>query len=263
MENEGIAAFGRLSCGVTLDEPNRSGGELREILNSVDRQISYCGRRIIKIVKDREEESLAHEGAFLLRKLLELVFLALVSRVDPLRTITLCRVQSSGGYASGLSHKASFQWRNDVLPEKESKELTTEALKNGPARSLFKSHLCEVYLVEGLQAFADFHESRDSGWLSDLRVNESPMLWIEGELHQLYSRLSKGVHADYLRSPELQFDLETSKGLAEKCFKFGSLVASASHFAAVTHARLDRSEALRDFHLVEQMCISMRNDHGG
>jgi hypothetical protein len=261
MENEGISAFGRLSCGAALTEPNRSGGELADILRSASRQISYCGTRTVKMIAHREEESLAHEGAFLLRKLLELVFLALVSRVDPRRTITLCRVQSTGGYAPGLAHKASFQWRSDVLPEKENKELTTEALKNGPGRSLFKSHLCDVYLVEGLEAFADKHENEDSEWMRELRIKESPMQWIEGELHQLYSRLSKGVHADYLRSPELQFDLGTSKGLAEKCFKFGALVASASHFAAVTHGRLDHGTVSRDFDSVENMCISMRYEH--
>jgi hypothetical protein len=169
---------------------------------------------------------------FLARKFLELSLTGLLTRIDPLRVISARKNQLDTSYEPGRQNASSVAWTGDILPSDRppASAWDSQILKKGLERSLLGWHVGEVAIAHGLRWLSDA-ENSSSDWLRELSGQEKPFDWIRGRLTQLYSTLSKGVHAEYLLDDRTAFDQASIQQHMRDCYMLVLLLATATHIS--------------------------------
>ena len=167
---------------------------------------------------------------FLARKFLELSLTSLLARIDPIRVIAARKNQLDASYQIGRQNLSSVAWNGDIFSKNKANDnpWSSDSLAKGIERSLFGSHILETSIAPSLRWLAD-QNSQDSEWLRELGNQDQPWNWLKQRLMQLYSELSKGVHAEYLLDEDTTFDDSSIRLYAADCYMLVLILATATH----------------------------------
>lgn len=235
-----------LVCGSIPTAASGDAYAMSQILVSTRDAISSCARSFQNALSRRSSEMNEHVCPFLLRKILELTFVGIQTRVDPVRMTSLLKAQQSSDYDPGVPHSAKFSWTGDVFSDGSPvKNLwSASALKNGVSRSIFGSHVTEIVLKPGVDSMLVNEKSSSSRWIGEV-TDTDVVAQMSGQLRELYSALSKGVHAEYLITAPQQFDRVTVEDYFERVHKWAALAAAATHFSEPVFCRLTSSRVFQ------------------
>ena len=195
---------------------------------------------------------------FLARKFLELSLTGLLARIDPLRVIAARKNQRDTSFEPGRQNASSISWTGDIFPSEKPPEGTvweTKTLKRGVERSILGWHYGDVAISPGLRWLADVDTS-GSEWLRGLSDQEKPFEWIKGRLSQLYSTLSKGVHAEYLVDDRTAFDVASVQQHMQDCYMLILLLATATHISPLFSRSVPTESALIALRELEYQIVS-------
>ena len=191
---------------------------------------------------------------FLMRKFLELSATSLLFRLDPLRVLAARKNQLHSSYETGRQNASSIAWTGDIFPgdRATTQDIWDAAmLKKGPERSLLGWHVGNVAIVPGLQSLGDAGVG-SSTWLAKLADIENPFEWIKGQLSQLYSTFSKGIHAEYLLDDQNAFDQASIEQHLSDVYMVVGILAAATHYSPLFSKSLSHDDALRAMLDVEE-----------
>ena len=184
---------------------------------------------------------------FLIRKYLELCGTCLLARIDPLRVLAARKNQEHESFTPGKANPQSITWSGDIVPRRPPVNSTdpwdSKQLENGVERSLLGWHVGDLALTPGLRWVVD-ETSADSSWLKDLRSKDDGVAWIKGQIGNLYSTLSKGVHSEYLTDVRNEFDRLSIDQHLRDAYKLTTLLAVASHASPLFSRSMGRKNAL-------------------
>lgn len=194
---------------------------------------------------------------FLARKFLELSLTALLTRIDPLRVIAARKNQLDPSYESGRQNAAAVAWTGDIFSKEKppSRAWDSQVLGKGLERSLLGWHISAVAIADGLSWLTDV-ENSSSDWLRELSAQEKPFDWIRGRLTQLYSSLSKGIHAEYLLDDRTAFDDSSIQQHMRDCYMLILLLATATHISPLFLRSIPHESALAAFRKLEKTIFS-------
>lgn len=198
---------------------------------------------------------------FLARKFLELSLTGLLARIDPLRVIAARKNQRDTSFEPGRQNASSISWTGDIFPSDKPPDGTvweTKNLKKGVERSVLGWHYADVAISPGLRWLADVDTS-GSDWLRELSDQEKPLEWIKGRLGQLYSTLSKGVHAEYLVDDRTAFDTASVQQHMQDCYMLIILLATATHISPLFSRSIPADSALIVLRKLENQIVSRGN----
>jgi hypothetical protein len=185
---------------------------------------------------------------FLARKFLELSLTGLLSRIDPIRVIAARKNQRDTSFEAGRQNPSSVTWTGDLFPSEKPPTggiWESQILKKGVERSALGWHFGDVAFSPGLRWLTDIDtDNSTSEWLRELGSQEKPFDWIKGHLTQLYSALSKGVHAEYLLDDGTAFDKASIQQYMQDCYKLVLLLATATHISPLFFRSLPPATAL-------------------
>ena len=197
-----IAQFGlgKLVCGT-------GGGQstATRTLDHLSASIDRFGTKAAEYLNTPFSEDTRTFGAFCARATLENSCAALVGRIDPFRMLFLAESQTQADYEYGKPAKTGFRWTGDVLTEdRPAKDLWSSDLDMSKvSRALFSPHFDHIYWKSALENALDCIENISDVEFVEMRLLE-PTTFIsetKGRLAGLYSKLSKGVHWDFLSLP--------------------------------------------------------------
>lgn len=190
---------------------------------------------------------------FLARKFLELSLTSLLARIDPLRVIAARKNQRDSSFEAGRQNASSISWSGDIIPKNPPPKggaWQSLSLEKGVERSVLGWHFGEVAIAPGLQWLSDI-DNTNSEWLRDICNQDSPFEWIKGRLTQLYSTLSKGVHAEYLLDDRTAFDQASVQQHMQDCYRLVLLLATATHISPLFVRSLSPENALAALRILE------------
>nr|WP_295785462.1 hypothetical protein [Rhodoferax sp.] len=194
---------------------------------------------------------------FLARKFLELSLTSLLARIDPLRVIAARKNQRDSSFETGRQNASSISWTGDIFPKNpppKGNVWQSQSLEKGVERSVLGWHFGEVAIAPGLQWLSDVDNS-NSEWLRELSNQEKPFEWIKGRLTQLYSTLSKGVHAEYLLDDRTAFDQASVQQHMQDCYRFVLLLSAATHVSPLFYRSLTAEDALGALKKIEDQIV--------
>ncbi|WP_139019145.1 hypothetical protein [Acidovorax radicis] len=217
---------------------------LRSDLQNIDQQIG--------VVLSRDDVlPAAAVFPFLCRKFLELSLTSMLSRVDPLKVLAARKHQRLETYEEGKPNPSSIAWSGDIFPSEKTAAGASiwdvGGLKKGPERSLLGWHLSEVAFKPGLRWLTET-KSSESAWVDEIAAVDDPFGMLRSRLGQIYSSLSKGVHAEYLVDEEVAFDNHAIQLYWIDSYRIVVLLAVATHvgpFFARSIAREDAYECMK------------------
>lgn len=195
---------------------------------------------------------------FLARKFLELSLTSLLARIDPVRVIAARKNQRDTSFETGRQNASSILWTGDIFPKNpppKGNVWQSNNLEKGIERSALGWHFCEVAIAPGLQWLSDVDNPR-SEWLRELSNQDKPFDWIKGRLAQLYSTLSKGVHAEYLLDDRTAFDQASVQQHMQDCYRFVLLLSTATHVSPLFFRSLSPENALSVLLKLEEQIVA-------
>jgi hypothetical protein len=196
---------------------------------------------------------------FLARKFLELSLTAVLARIDPIRVIAARKNQKDTSFEVGRQNPSSVAWTDDIFPSTKTppnSNWASQTLKNGIERSILGWHFGEVAISPGLRWLCDT-DSSSSTWIRLLSSQDDPISWVKGKLGQLYSTLSKGVHAEYLLDDRSAFDYESVLQHTHDVYMLVTLLAASTHISPLFSRSLSTSSALKTLANIEQQILKI------
>ena len=137
---------------------------------------------------------------------------ALLGRFDPFRILTLREVQQANRTAD-RRHAAAVQWTGDILAVKKVTEpWSVEQKPDGMTRALLGDYYEHILWQQAFEQLLDrVPQSRGGEWMRKLR-RQKPEGFIpemRKRAAEIYSTLSKGVHHEFVISPERTLGQDT------------------------------------------------------
>lgn len=243
-----------LICGIAVEEKQYADKDYVGLVTRLRTDLSEIHQYVHRAARSKDGLPASAVFPFLSRKFLELSLTALLARIDPLRVISARKNQLDGSYVPGRLNASSVSWNGDIFPTEkppQSSVWDSANLKKGTERSLLGWHVSEIAFVGGLRWLTDV-ESAESVWLRELSSQENPFDWIRGRLAQLYSTLSKGVHAEYLLDDLTAFDQDTIELHLRDCYMLVLLLATATHANPLFLRSISRDQAISSFRWFEK-----------
>lgn len=241
-----------LACGL-WNAADNSSDVTRAIQGAGKLVQDYCAFALRFYANPQNAEA-SYFGPVTLRSLMEATCAVLLARVDPYRVIYAAKAQLSNKYDRARQQGSSIKWKGDFLSKDATKD--TGAAEWDPAvgadkfpRALFCDHLCELLWSPAHTEFIDW-TSRSGATLSgsaiaaaELPTEDLPR-WIRSEGDNLYSELSKGIHAEFVFTRQTEFDADTLKRLTERTLSWVMTISGLSHFSDVCSKSLDRTVSI-------------------
>ena len=196
-------------------------------------QFEMIARRLLRTASDRD---VVTYGPYIGRSILESGFIAVRLRFDPFRSGSLHQFARHPKYDPNDILRSRFQWMGDIFPDEPPPQdiWNSEQKPQGISRALFSAHLIDLAWVPAAEALTDYVAM--SGEVIDIGFfqSETPrtaLARFHGEVRQLYSFLSKGVHGEFFFSPSSPLDPATCREKLSSVIEFTSQLGLASHFA--------------------------------
>ncbi len=231
-----------------------SFGELSEILLQLAATIDDFAPRCYEFISARNDKDILAFGPYCGRTVLETACSIFIGRIDPYRLLLVKRHQEATDYDISVRHNISIQWSGDVIspePPPSWKKLSHKNI----VRTLFSDdYMGEIYWK---QAFADLLNDMQgesgSEWLEELcsRQPGSIAPYMRTEAGKLYSSLSKGVHQEYVVSPE-DYDRQTVRRLLKKTVALVAKMALITHYIPTALGNLGRDELSDSLKTIEK-----------
>lgn len=181
-------------------------------------QFEMIARRLLRTASDRD---VVTYGPYIGRSILESGFIAVRLRFDPFRSGSLHQFARHPKYDPNDILRSRFQWMGDIFPDEPPPQdiWNPEQKPQGISRALFSAHLIDLAWVPAAEALTDYVAM--SGEVIDIGFfqSETPrtaLARFHGEVRQLYSFLSKGVHGEFFIFAKLS---ARSRDLPRKTFQ--------------------------------------------
>lgn len=241
-----LTPIAQLSCGHNMGQ-----GIAKTALDQLATSVNSFGERAIRFLNEPSSEELLSFGPFCTRVLLENACAALVGRLDAFRLMYLSEFQSRPEYVLTKRARSAFSWTGDVIPpDGDLKDLwSTDHDLSKIQRSLFSKHYSHIYWKPGFESMLDVISKKSPhpelaeviSLDADRFINEG-----RGNIIQLYSTLSKGVHWEFFTNA-LVFDENTIKScIRDVCLQIG-LLGLTSHFIPTAYASLNHDQAIEQY----------------
>jgi hypothetical protein len=244
-------------CGIPVADDCQSDSDYTGIVSRLYSDVEELDTQVLLVTKTDCSIPTSAVFPFLARKLLETSLTGLLARFDPLRVLAARKNQRDASYGIGRQNASSIAWSGDIFPKGKAPQgnpWESDNLNKGVERSLLGWHVAEVAITPGLGWLADQDNSK-SEWLRELGSQERPIEWIKGRLTQLYSTLSKGVHAEYLLDDRSAFDPASIKQHLGDCYTLISVLAVATHVCPLFYRSLPPQKALQVLHSIENQIL--------
>lgn len=239
-------SFEDLICGTALKSGPYVDNDYSGLVDRLRSDIAELHPQIQTVLLKNERLPASAVFPFLARKFLELSLTALLARIDPLRVIAARKNQRDISFEIGRQNSSSVTWTGDIFPDTKHPNGTiweSKCLDKGVERSALGWHVGEVAISPGLRWLAD-QDNTNSKWLLNLSDQDKPFEWIKGRLAQIYSTLSKGVHAEYLLDDRTAFNQEAIEQHMQDCYMLVLLLATATHISPLFSRSFPADNAL-------------------
>jgi hypothetical protein len=241
-----------------LSRTDARGGFIDPCLSNLENHIGQfetIARQLLRIASDR---NVVIYGPYIGRSILESGLTAVRLRFDPFRSGSLHQFARHPKYDPNDVLRSRFQWMGDIFPEEAPPQdiWNPEQKPQGISRALFSAHLIDLAWLPAAEALTDFITT--SGEVIDVGFfqTETPKTALaryHGEIRQLYSFLSKGVHGEFFFSPSSPLDAETCREKLFSVINFTSQLGLASHFAYGYASGISPKSATRLYQRVQRM----------
>lgn len=234
--------------------------ELSEILEHLATTIDNLAPKCYEFITNESNDVLIF-GAYCGRALLETACTILIGRITPYRLLLLKRYQEQPNYKLSSRHKASIQWKGDVIAsEKAPDKLWTKIDDNNLTKPLLSDYMANIYWIPAYNKLLDdFSDSSDdySFYLDSLKTFENPDAIVEyfrSEADTLYSSLSKGVHQEFvIPFQNTSSDEPTIPVLLSRTIALIVKMALISHYISNVITKTDKNKLLRCLEQIEPM----------
>lgn len=225
------SALATLLCRTT----NR-GGYLDPCISNLEHHLSQfdlMSRRLLKTAADRD---VVMYGPYVGRSILESGLTAVRLRFDPFRSGALHQFARHPQYDPNAVLRSRFQWMGDIFPEDSPPTdiWHPEQKLQTISRALFSAHLIDLAWIPAAEAMNDYitknGETIDLGFFQS-ETPKTALARYHGEIRQLYSFLSKGVHGEFFLSSSSPLDAATCREKLTNVIEFICQLGLASHFA--------------------------------
>jgi hypothetical protein len=227
-------------------------GPLRDVLVQLQQNLEEFENTLIRFMHTPgATQEMRLFAPYSCRTLLETALTILIARVDPVRVLFLREHQNSNYYTRNSRNKSAIQWSGDIYPkDKGGQELWAYDIEKSSAwRAMLGDWYVKLIFEPGIEKLGDVQRKPASDWLIDLLKVEKSGIGqrLRGDAEQLYSELSKSVHAEYVIARATIVDDATIKTYIERTFKLLGEVALICHFSKIFHCSLTADEALDAF----------------
>lgn len=213
-----------------LDVPDPCVGSLTHHLS----QLESVSRRFRE---NPQHKDLVTFGPYVGRSLLEGCLTAILLRFDPFRSRALDRFAKHPKYDANEVFKHRVQWSGDIYPSDSPPSDTwdPEQKPQGVSRALFSAHVIDTAWVPAAEALLDYNTQSECGLELGFFQSETPLNALkryQGEIRQLYSYLSKGVHGEFFLSSLAPLDEATCLERLTMVVEYVAQLGLASRFAS-------------------------------
>ena len=229
-------------------------GELSEILEQLAMAIDEFSPRCCDFITTNNGD-ISIFGAYCGRSILETATTILIGRITPFRLLLLKRFQEQESYSLGMQHKASIQWKGDVIaPKKSPNNLWEKVDDNSLTMPLLSDYMAKIYWIPAFEKFLDDFQGDESVYLNALRgvPPEKIVEHFKSEADNLYSSLSKGIHQEFVAPTERVYDSGTIKGLLADTLALVAKMALISHYIPTVSITADKASLLENLRIFEE-----------
>lgn len=195
------------------------------------------------------------DAAFASRTLLEAGCTVMLSRIDPVRILAVAEAQRATGYDLGKRAEISIQWTGDVSPSSKAPAMQADLTAIKIQRALLGDHYGALLWKPALNRLVDHlvDDPGDSPWLNELKAMDPERIMdtMRGHAGDCFSTLSKGVHHEFVVTPESTYDQGTIEQYVTKTAKFLAQLALVSHALLPRVGALPLSRAVTLFKKIE------------
>lgn len=244
-----------LICGCEVEHASHTDADYIGLFKRLRKDVEALHAQIASIIGNQQQIPPSAVFPFLCRKFLEVSLTSMLARIDPMRVLAARKHQQRENYDQGKSNASSISWTGDILPIEKppiNDIWDVSNLKKGTERSLLGWHIGDVALNPGLRWIVD-NSTEPSDWITKLSNPDNPFAWIKGTLAQIYSTLSKGVHAEYLLDDEIAFDDASIKQLAHDSYMLICLLSAATHATPFFARPLQSEQAMQHLLAIENI----------
>lgn len=235
-------------------------GELSEILEHLATTVDKLAPKCYEFIMNQSNDVLIF-GAYCGRALLETACTILIGRITPYRLLLLKRYQEQPSYKLESRHKASIQWKGDIIaPEKAPDNLWTKIDDNNLTKPLLSDYMANIYWIPAYNKLLDdfFSDSSgdDSFYLNSLKTFRNPddiVKYFKSEADVLYSSLSKGVHQEFVIPFQNTSDDETIPDLLRRTIALVVKMALISHYISNAITKTSKNTLLYCLEQIESM----------
>lgn len=254
MELQNRDEFRKIVCGQYNRE---SVDDLCVILNHIGDNIDYFYDQSINMFNESDRKKISYYGPYCSRGLLEIACNALIARLDPYRILIVKRVQIETNYNAGKSTKSRIQWSGDVLSDSPATNLwDQEKIDQRITRALLGSYMEELVLRPAFLKLIDtIPEDISSDWIEQLRKIKPEGLanFFRSKATELYPKLSKGVHQEYVVPISVSYDRNEIINSVILVIQFIAQLSLISHFVPFAFGCITAEEAIDCFRTIEQI----------
>lgn len=176
-------------------------------------QFDSIARKLI--LRGPDKDVIAY-ASFVGRAILETGLTALRLRFDSFRSGSIYRLARHPKYDPNIPFRHRIEWNGDIFAAEKTGGDTWNPDQKAEliSRALFSDQLIDVTWVPAAEAMLDYlarsGEDVETGYFQS-DPPKTALSRYRGEIGQLYSFLSKGVHGEFFLHPASPFDAATGK----------------------------------------------------
>lgn len=189
-------------------------------------------------LKFQEDTRFSLLGPFLGRSLLETCLVGIAGRIDPFRLLVVRYQQMHPDFSIDTKRQTAPQWTGDILADKPNNDLLDNKKSyQSLSRALLSDHYNEIFWRPALNRTLDYIAKHNSNGplIAQLQdCSDSDFIpKYRTKLSTLYSGLSKGVHHEFVISPNCLYDRSTVASMLDDsiyaCCILGTVANRMSH----------------------------------
>ena len=263
MAVEGEEELATLICGLTSQAIDLQDEGLVALVGLASLVRSYY-RFILEYRAEIDSPRASYFMPVALRSLMEASAIALLCRIDPLRTVHSSKCQNSASYNKAQLQPSAITWRGDIVgdtkqpaaPGAPSKALWDPSVSGAKLpRQLLAEYMCDAFWIPAARNLANAKDLPTSDWIKELlSVAPSDLLKkLVGDGNQVYSELSKGIHPEFAVRREAEYDGPTLLTYLEKALKWTGSLGLLTHYAHSFSSRTSTKDAVAALLVIEKV----------
>jgi hypothetical protein len=190
------------------------------------------------------------------RQLMESSCTALLTRLDPIRTLAIHSVQAGGGYQPSNRNKISIQWTGDIVPSKSTSSALADVAADKIDRALFSEHVWELVWRDIWEKFI-FESQLNIELNSNAWIREAQSIDVDNvramifqQLNEAFSYSSKVIHSEWLIPGTKPVDALTLSGHIGRSIKWLAISGLVLNYSSRLRGSLTKSSGQTSFQKV-------------